>query len=141
MNLCCGGKSASPTALPVPQARRRPWPGRGPGTKKEDEICTSSLSSSTIPLTSGIEEAPQLLLSVIPLYHKIVVARKPLPHSAREFSHSGLRWQQDRAVTSPRTGLIEYDTLGRPLNWVTDGPLFSMSAVVRELTGSTFRSD
>ena len=34
--------------------------------KKEDEICTSSLSSSTIPLTSGIEEAPQLLLSVIP---------------------------------------------------------------------------
>jgi len=32
--------------------------------KKEDEICTSSLSSSTIPLTSGIEEAPQLLLSV-----------------------------------------------------------------------------
>ena len=32
--------------------------------KNEDEICTSSLSSSTIPLTSGIEEAPQLLLSV-----------------------------------------------------------------------------
>jgi hypothetical protein len=37
--------------------------------KKEDEICTSSLSSSTIPLTSGIEEAPQLLLSVTILYH------------------------------------------------------------------------
>jgi len=32
--------------------------------KKEDENCTSSFSSSTIPLTSGIEEAPQLLLSV-----------------------------------------------------------------------------
>jgi hypothetical protein len=37
--------------------------------KKEDEICTSSISSSTIPLTSGIEEAPQLLLSVIVFYH------------------------------------------------------------------------
>jgi hypothetical protein len=37
--------------------------------KKEDEICTSSISSSTIPLTSGIEEAPQLLLSVIIFYH------------------------------------------------------------------------
>ena len=37
--------------------------------KKEDEICTSSLSSSTIPLTSGIEEAPQLLLSVFLFYH------------------------------------------------------------------------
>ena len=37
--------------------------------KKEDEICTSSLSSSTIPLTSGIEEAPQLLLSVLLFYH------------------------------------------------------------------------
>jgi hypothetical protein len=37
--------------------------------KKEDEICTSSISSSTIPLTSGIEEAPQLLLSVVTFYH------------------------------------------------------------------------
>jgi hypothetical protein len=33
--------------------------------KNEDENCTSSFSSSTIPLTSGIEEAPQLLLSVL----------------------------------------------------------------------------
>ena len=40
-----------------------------PERKKEDEICTSSLSSSTIPLTSGIEEAPQLLLSVFLFYH------------------------------------------------------------------------
>jgi hypothetical protein len=32
------------------------------GMKKEDEICTSAISSSTIPITSGIEEAPQLLL-------------------------------------------------------------------------------
>lgn len=37
------------------------WKG---GQKNEDENCTSSFSSSTIPLTSGIEEAPQLLLSV-----------------------------------------------------------------------------
>ena len=37
--------------------------------KNEDENCTSSFSSSTIPLTSGIEEAPQLLLSVIYFYH------------------------------------------------------------------------
>ena len=37
--------------------------------KNEDEHCTSSYSSSTIPLTSGIEEAPQLLLSVTYLYH------------------------------------------------------------------------
>ena len=42
---------------------------RREGIKKEDEICTSSISSSTIPLTSGIEEAPQLLLSVIVFYH------------------------------------------------------------------------
>jgi hypothetical protein len=35
------------------------------GRKNEDENCTSSFPSSTIPLTSGIEEAPQLLLSVI----------------------------------------------------------------------------
>jgi hypothetical protein len=34
-------------------------------TKKEDETSsTPSISSSTIPLTSGIEEAPQLLLLV-----------------------------------------------------------------------------
>jgi hypothetical protein len=36
----------------------------GEKKKNEDEICTSSISPSTIPLTSGIEEAPQLLLSV-----------------------------------------------------------------------------
>jgi len=45
--------------------------------KKEDEICTSSFSSSTIPLTSGIEEAPQLLLSVVLFYHILVTVRKP----------------------------------------------------------------
>jgi len=45
-----------------------PWGGTLK-RKKEDEICTSSLSSSTIPLTSGIEEAPQLLLSVFLFYH------------------------------------------------------------------------
>ena len=44
--------------------------------KKEDEICTSSFSSSTIPLTSGIEEAPQLLLSVVLFYHMFVDACK-----------------------------------------------------------------
>jgi hypothetical protein len=46
--------------------------------KNEDEICTSSLSSSTIPLTSGIEEAPQLLLSVVIFLPYIVARRKPL---------------------------------------------------------------
>jgi hypothetical protein len=46
--------------------------------KKEDEICTSSFSSSTIPLTSGIEEAPQLLLSVLLFYHIFVAVCKPL---------------------------------------------------------------
>jgi len=49
----------------------------GNRAKKEDEICTSSLSSSTIPLTSGIEEAPQLLLSVVLFYHIVVVVCKP----------------------------------------------------------------
>jgi hypothetical protein len=48
------------------------------GEKKEDEICTSSFSSSTIPLTSGIEEAPQLLLSVVLFYHTLVAVRKAL---------------------------------------------------------------
>ena len=49
----------------------------GKRQKKEDEICTSSLSSSTIPLTSGIEEAPQLLLSVVMFYHIFAIGRKP----------------------------------------------------------------
>jgi hypothetical protein len=48
------------------------------GIKNEDEICTSSLSSSTIPLTSGIEEAPQLLLSVAIFLTYILTRRKPL---------------------------------------------------------------
>ena len=87
--------------------------GEVPGEKKEDEICTSSLSSSTIPLTSGIEEAPQLLLSVIPLYHIFVGARKPLPLSP----------------------------FGAPVDLVTDGSPFSRGAVVKELSGTTFRSD
>lgn len=52
--------------------------GRPPsaGEKNEDENCTSSFSSSTIPLTSGIEEAPQLLLSVISFYHIFISRRK-----------------------------------------------------------------
>ena len=48
--------------------------------KKEDENCTSSFSSSTIPLTSGIEEAPQLLLSVLSFYHISIFRRKTLFH-------------------------------------------------------------
>jgi hypothetical protein len=47
--------------------------------KNEDEICTSSISPSTIPLTSGIEEAPQLLLSVdLFLPHPAPVWQAPL---------------------------------------------------------------
>jgi hypothetical protein len=47
--------------------------------KNEDEICTSSISPSTIPLTSGIEEAPQLLLSVdIFLPHLAGYGKRPL---------------------------------------------------------------
>jgi hypothetical protein len=45
--------------------------------KKEDENCTSSFPSSTIPLTSGIEEAPQLLLSVLHFYHISILESKP----------------------------------------------------------------
>lgn len=56
--------------------------GRVPEEKKEDEICTSSFSSSTIPLTSGIEEAPQLLLSVVLFYHIFVAVCKPLQSSS-----------------------------------------------------------
>jgi len=38
--------------------------------KNEDETSAHpAISSSTIPLTSGIEEAPQLLLSVTLFYH------------------------------------------------------------------------
>jgi hypothetical protein len=53
-------------------------------TKYEDEICTSSFSSSTIPLTSGIEEAPQLLLSVsvfVPhqMYRRKGLSSAPVP--------------------------------------------------------------
>jgi hypothetical protein len=45
--------------------------------KNEDENCTSSFPSSTIPLTSGIEEAPQLLLSVLYYYHVSILESKP----------------------------------------------------------------
>ena len=65
-----------------PLHESRLWTRRGfhrrKEIKKEDEICTSSLSSSTIPLTSGIEEAPQLLLSVITLYHISTTRCNPL---------------------------------------------------------------
>jgi hypothetical protein len=53
--------------------------------KKEDETCTSSISSSTIPLTSGIEEAPQLLLSVIVFYHNS-------PGIGNKYFTWGVRW-------------------------------------------------
>ena len=80
--------------------------GRELTLKKEDEICTSSFSSSTIPLTSGIEEAPQLLLSVVLFYHifltdcnppaqpfhfkgqvHVVSARATRPHSLYDEPH------------------------------------------------------
>jgi len=61
----------------------------GQEEKKEDEICTSSLSSSTIPLTSGIEEAPQLLLSVLLLYHIYAAGRKPLSVQCTILAYSG----------------------------------------------------
>jgi len=51
---------------------------RNPDEKNEDENCTSSFPSSTIPLTSGIEEAPQLLLSVIHFYHACISKSKCL---------------------------------------------------------------
>jgi hypothetical protein len=72
--------------------------------KKEDEICTSSFSSSTIPLTSGIEEAPQLLLSVVLFYHILVSARKPL----QSFCQSFLRRSFQRAHASSRVPFLTF---------------------------------
>jgi hypothetical protein len=70
--------------------------------KKEDEISAHpAISPSTIPLTSGIEEAPQLLLSVlIFLPHLAIFRKRPLEALSSGHLRAGEK-------SSPKTRMLE----------------------------------
>ena len=129
MNLLYNSKFTSRTGLPSPQGGTRPVGQESSRTKKEDEICTSSLSSSTSPLTSGIEEAPQLLLSVILLYHIFVAGRKPL--SARPFF----------GLLGPAIHTNSCAVIGKKKPLLIGGSSFSRTAVAKGLLGTSDQSD